>query len=134
MCYNYTGSKFRLSILYFSVGIIFSKHSIAHQGHTQDFSKGVSKESIAKAISTVHFVPACAWCTRPVLGKICDAQGGFQKLRKPPCVRPCTPTAGPRGFSRQLLLYSACTHLQNTSVWALCKHKSYMYMRDIMGH
>ena len=30
MCYNYTGSKFRLSMPYFSVGIIFSKHSIAH--------------------------------------------------------------------------------------------------------
>ena len=23
----------------------------------------------------------------------------------------------------ELLLYSACTHLQNTNVWALCKHK-----------
>ena len=30
MCYNYTGSKFRLSMPYFSVGIIFGKHSIAH--------------------------------------------------------------------------------------------------------
>ena len=30
MCYNYTGSKFRLSIPYFSVGIIFGKHSIAN--------------------------------------------------------------------------------------------------------
>ena len=30
MCYNYTGSKFRLSMPYFSVGIIFGKNSIAH--------------------------------------------------------------------------------------------------------
>ena len=30
MCYNYTGSKFRLSMPYLSVGIIPSKHSIAH--------------------------------------------------------------------------------------------------------
>ena len=64
MCYNYTGSKFRLSMPYFSVGIIFSKHSITHQGRTQDFSNGVSKEGIAKAISTAHFVPACAWCAQ----------------------------------------------------------------------
>ena len=30
MCYNHTGSKFSLSMPYFSVGIIISKHSIAH--------------------------------------------------------------------------------------------------------
>ena len=30
MCYKYTASKFRLSMPYFSVGIIFSKHSLAH--------------------------------------------------------------------------------------------------------
>ena len=30
MCYNFTGSKFRLSMPYLSVGIIFGKHSIAH--------------------------------------------------------------------------------------------------------
>ena len=30
MCYNYTGSKFRLSVPYLSVGITPGKHSIAH--------------------------------------------------------------------------------------------------------
>ena len=30
MCYNYTGSKFRLSMPYFIVGTIPSKHSTAH--------------------------------------------------------------------------------------------------------
>ena len=30
MCYSYTGFKFRLSMPYLSVGIIPSKHSIAH--------------------------------------------------------------------------------------------------------
>ena len=29
-----------------------------------------------------------------------------------------------RIFKAELLLYSACTHLQNTNVWAQCKHKT----------
>ena len=95
MCYNYTGSKFRLSILYFSVGIIFSKHSIAHQGHTQDFSKGVSKESIAKAISTVHFVPACAWCTQaPCSEKSVTLRGVSRNSGNPPAYAPAHPLQG----------------------------------------
>ena len=39
-------------------------------------------------MSTTRFVPACARCAQAPCAQVPDAQGGFRKLRKPPCVRP----------------------------------------------
>ena len=133
MCYNYTGSKFRFSMPYFnSVGIIFSKHSIAHQGRTQNFSKGVSKEGIAKAISTAHFMRMVR--ASPVLGKICDAQGGFRKLRKPPAYAPAHPLQSLGDFQgRVVIVLSMHTPTEYQCLQVLCKHKK-LYTCDVMGH
>ena len=135
MCYNYTGSKFRLSMPYFSVGIIFSKHSIVHQGRTQEFSKGVSKEGIAKAISTAYFVPACAWCTQALCSEKSVTLRGFPETSETPCICPCTPTAGPRGFSRQSYYCTQHAHTYRIQMSGHCAStKSYMYMCGVMGH
>ena len=105
MCYNYTGSKFRLSMPYFSVGIIFSKHSIAHQGRTQDFSKGVSKEGIAKAISTAHFVPACAWCAQaPCSEKSVTLRGVSRNSGNPPVYTSAHPLQGLGDFQDRVII------------------------------
>ena len=45
------------------------------------------------------------------------------------------PLQGLGVFKVELLLYSACTHLQNTNVWSLCKHKKlYMSMCIISAY
>ena len=44
--------------------------SVCVQGRTQDFSNVVSKDGVAKAISTARFASECAWCAQ-----VSDSQG-----------------------------------------------------------
>ena len=59
-----------------------------YRGVHRVFQKGVSKEGVAKAISTTRFVPACAWCAQALCAQVRDAQGGFPETPETPLRTP----------------------------------------------